>query len=138
VVPYQLRGVSGQDGMISSVQVATLDGDARDLEADCLLAFYGLAAKLGPIAEWGIGVDAHHIPVDATTSATNVAGIYAVGDVAQYEHKLQLILSGFAEAASAAHAAYRHLHPDREIHMEYSTAKGIPGEKGSDIKTIAA
>jgi len=118
------------------VQIANLDGEEKTLEADTLLAFFGLAAKLGPIAEWGLGIHANHIDTNPTTAATNVPGIFAIGDVADYENKLRLILTGFAEAASAAHAAWRHLHPGEALHMEYSTGKGVPGQKGVDIKTI--
>ena len=37
---------------------------------------------------------------------TNIKGIYAVGDVATTKVKLKLILTSFAESASALHHAY--------------------------------
>ena len=40
--------------------------------------------------------------------------------------KLKLILTGFAEAASAAHAIYPMLQ-GKPLHFEYSTSKGAPG-----------
>ena len=64
--------------------------------------------------------------VDPATSQTSVAGIYAIGDIVSYPGKLKLILSGFHEAAMAAHAIRAQLHPDEELHWEYSTTKGIP------------
>ncbi|HEY8964483.1 MAG TPA: NAD(P)/FAD-dependent oxidoreductase [Alphaproteobacteria bacterium] len=137
VIPYQLKNLEGADGLLTGVQVANLDGAEKMLQADALLAFFGLAAKLGPIAEWGLGIHANHIDTNPTTGATNVPGIYAIGDVANYENKIRLILTGFSEAASAAHAAWRYMHPGQDLHMEYSTGKGVPGQKGADIKTIA-
>ncbi|NBX04430.1 MAG: NAD(P)/FAD-dependent oxidoreductase, partial [Alphaproteobacteria bacterium] len=53
VVPYQLSGLEGENGTISSVIVATLDGETKKLEADFLLPFFGLSMELGPIANWG-------------------------------------------------------------------------------------
>ncbi|MBX9634913.1 MAG: NAD(P)/FAD-dependent oxidoreductase, partial [Magnetospirillum sp.] len=43
VVPYQLHGLEGQDGKLSAVVVATMDGQTRRLEADALLPFFGLS-----------------------------------------------------------------------------------------------
>ncbi len=126
VVPYQLHALQGQDGQLSAVQVATLDGDVRTLEADTLLPFFGLAMELGPIANWGLQLEMNHITVHPTTMQTSVPGIYAIGDIATYEHKLKLILCGFSEAALAAHSAYPLVHPETALHFEYSTSKGVP------------
>jgi thioredoxin reductase (NADPH) len=129
VVPYQLQRIQGQNGQISGVIVHDFDGVEKTLAADILLPFFGLAASLGPIADWGLDVAHHHIPVNPATAETNLSGIYAIGDIVSYSNKLKLILTGFAEAAHAAHAAYRQLHPGQELHMEYSTTRGIPGRK---------
>ena len=138
VIPYQLKALEGDGTTMSGVQIATLDGDVKTIEADVLLAFFGLAAKLGPVAEWGFKIEGNHIVTDPATGKTGVDGVFAVGDIATYPNKLKLIATGFAEAAGAVHAAYAHLNPGKALHVEYSTAKGVPGQAGSDIKTIAA
>ena len=66
------------------------------------------------------------IPTDPTSAETNVPGIYAIGDVSDYPGKLKLILTGFSEAAFAAHHAYKTVFPDKALHFEYSTTKGVP------------
>lgn len=126
VVPYQLQALDGTDGQLSAVIVADLDGVEKRLGADVLLPFFGLATSLGPIADWKLDIAHHHIVVDRGTAETNVPGIYAIGDIATYSHKLKLILTGFADAAQAAYAVYKRIHPDVELHMEYSTTKGVP------------
>ena len=78
----------------------------------------------------GLGLDKSNIAIDFLTAATNRPGVFAIGDVATYEHKLKLILTGFAEAAQAAHAIRRFLYPEEVVHFEYSTTKGVPGTKG--------
>jgi thioredoxin reductase (NADPH) len=127
VVPYQLAGLEGSDGTLTAVRVASLEDGERRLEADALLAFFGLAMNLGPIARWGLNLDRNHIRIDPATAASNAAGIFAIGDIATYPGKLKLILSGFAEAAQAAHAAFPLVHVGEALHFEYSTTKGIPG-----------
>jgi len=126
VVPYQLDGLEGRAGRLSAVIVASMTGAKRRIEADALLAFFGLAASLGPIADWGLALERHHLKVDPATCQTTTPGIFAIGDVATYPGKLKLILSGFAEAALAAHAVYPRVHPERALHFEYSTTKGLP------------
>src|SRR5690606_31719337 len=127
VIPYQLGGLEGSGGQLTAVLVKTLKGEERRLEADALLPFYGLSMNLGPIAEWGLNLEQNHVIVDPATCETSTPGIFAIGDIATYRNKLKLILTGFAEAATAAHAAYPLVHPDEILHFEYSTTKGVPG-----------
>ena len=126
VIPYQLAGLHGSGGRLEAVEVATLEGEARMLPADRLLAFFGLATELGPIAEWGLGLDLHHVGVAPATCETALPGVFAIGDVASYPGKLKLILQGFSEAAMAAHAIHAVVHPGEALHFEYSTSKGVP------------
>ncbi|MBM3573521.1 MAG: NAD(P)/FAD-dependent oxidoreductase [Alphaproteobacteria bacterium] len=127
VVPYQLHALEGQDGALSAITVADLNGQTRRLDTDVLLAFFGLAMDLGPIAGWGLNLERNHIAVDPATCATNSPGIFAIGDIVTYPGKLKLILCGFSEAAMAAHAIHCIVHVGEELHFEYSTTKGVPG-----------
>jgi thioredoxin reductase (NADPH) len=126
VVPCQLSGLEGADGVLGAVRVATLKGEERKLPADHLLAFFGLSTDLGPIAEWGLALERSHITVTPATCETSVAGVFAIGDVATYPGKLKLILQGFSEAAMAAHAIHPLVHPGQALHFEYSTTSGVP------------
>lgn len=126
LTPYQLQGLAGEGGDIREVHIADMDGHIRSLEADYLLAFFGLSMNLGPISEWGLQIDNKHITVDPTTMQTSTPGIFAIGDVAHYAHKLKLILTGFAEGAQAAHQARQYIFPDQVFHFEHSTTKGVP------------
>ena len=126
IVPYQLEGLEGTNGNLSAVVVKQMDGSLRTLPAQHLLAFFGLSMELGPIADWGLNLHNNHITVDRGTSSTSAPGIFAIGDIATYEHKLKLILCGFAEAAQAAHAIRDIIFPDTAYHFEYSTSKGVP------------
>jgi thioredoxin reductase (NADPH) len=126
VVPYQLHGLEGEAGMLTGVTVATLQGEQKTLPADVLLPFFGLSMDLGPIAEWGLALERHHLPVTPATCETTMPGVFAIGDVATYPGKLKLILQGFSEAAMAAHAIHPIVHPGQALHFEYSTSKGVP------------
>ncbi len=127
-VPYQLHGLQGPGGRLSAVELAHLDGQTmKTVPADILLPFFGLASHLGPIAQWGLAMDGHTIAVDPATLATNLPGVFAIGDVASYAGKLKLILQGFSEAAMAAQAAFARVHPGEALHFEHSTTTGVVG-----------
>ena len=126
VIPYQLHGLHGTNGVLEAVAVADLDGQVKHLQADRLLPFFGLSMDLGPIASWGLALDRHHLQINPATCETSVPGIFAIGDVATYPGKLKLILQGFSEAAMAAHAIHPIARPGQALHFEYSTSKGVP------------
>jgi thioredoxin reductase (NADPH) len=126
VVPYQLHSLDGADGQLMAVNVTTLDGVEKKIEADILLPFFGLSMSLGPIADWGVALERNQIVVDPATAATDRPGLFAIGDVVTYPGKLKLILTGFAEAAIAARSAYALVHPEQPLHFEYSTTSGVP------------
>ncbi len=127
VTPFQLHALDGEDGALAAVIVADLAGKTRRLAADVLLPFFGLSMNLGPISEWGLALERHHVAVNPATSESSLPGVFAIGDIAQYPGKLKLILSGFAEAALAAHAIFPLVRPGEALHFEYSTTKGVPG-----------
>jgi thioredoxin reductase (NADPH) len=126
VIPYQLHALHGENGGLTSVEVADLDGNTKHIAADVLLPFFGLAMELGPIADWGLALERSHLTVSQATCETSTPGIFAIGDIATYPGKLKLILQGFSEAAMAAHAIYPIVYPDVALHFEYSTSKGVP------------
>jgi thioredoxin reductase (NADPH) len=129
VIPYQLHALDGAGGELTAVIAADLDGNTKRLEADRLLPFFGLATDLGPLAQWGLTLDHNRIAIDPATCASSRPGIFAIGDISAYAGKLKLILSGFSEAATAAHAIHPLVHPGEALHFEYSTTKGLPGKR---------
>lgn len=117
----QISGIEERDGRLQAVKVTGGDGVTRVVPLDMLLVFFGLSPKLGPIAEWGLGIERKQLVVDTEKFETNVPGIFAVGDINTYPGKKKLILSGFHEAALAAFGAAPYIFPDKRIHLQYTT-----------------
>jgi len=103
------------------VHVKDASGELHRLDAEHLLVFFGLAPKLGPIAEWGLELDKRAIKVDTERFESNIPGVFAVGDINTYPGKKKLILSGFHEAALAAFAIQHHLYPAKKQFLQYTT-----------------
>lgn len=125
LTPYQLSQLHGDNGQLRAVSIETMDGDCQTIDTDYLIPLYGLKPELGPIASWNLDINGNAIAVRQSTCETSKSGIYAVGDIASYDHKLKLILSGFSEVASACHHAYGYVFPNKALHFEYSTSKGV-------------
>jgi thioredoxin reductase (NADPH) len=112
-------------GALSGVIVKGNDGAVHSLEADCILAFFGLHPKLGPVAEWGMELDRKALKVDTEKFETSVPGIFAIGDINNYPGKKKLILSGFHEAALAAFGIQKHLFPQKKQFLQYTTTSPV-------------
>tara|TARA_B100001173_G_C15692943_1_gene422756 strand:- start:15 stop:596 length:582 start_codon:yes stop_codon:yes gene_type:complete len=126
----QLKELRSENGVLKTVAVKGETGE-YDIECDTLLAFYGLTMKLGPVANFGINLDRNLIPVDTEKFETDVAGIFAIGDINTYPGKLKLILSGFHEAALMAQQAFRYVHPERKLRFQYTTSSSeLQGKLG--------
>ena len=124
----QLKELKGADGKLEAVSVNGPEG-AYNIPCDTLLAFYGLTMKLGPVADFGIGLDKNLIPVDTEKFETDVPGIFAIGDINHYPGKLKLILSGFHEAALMSQQAFRYVYPERRLRFQYTTSSSDLQEK---------
>ena len=85
--------------------------------------------KLGPIAEWGLGMDKKTILVNTDNFQTNKAGIFAAGDICSYPGKLKLILSGFHEVALASVECFKRARPDQKYRFEFTTGSKIIHER---------
>jgi thioredoxin reductase (NADPH) len=117
----QVTGFEAKDNTLTEIKVTGADGVTRRIPLDMLLVFFGLSPKLGPIAQWGLEIERKQLVVDTEKFATNVPGIFAVGDINTYPGKKKLILSGFHEAALAAFAAKEYMYPDKKVHLQYTT-----------------
>jgi len=117
--------IEGNDGIVNSIRIQLKEGEAVDVAADHVLVFFGLAPKLGPIAEWGLDINRKTINVDTEKFETSEPGIYAIGDISFYPGKKKLILCGFHEAALAAFAIKQRVEPDKKVHLQYTTTSPI-------------
>ena len=124
----KVSGYRSDDDGITALTV-TVGDEERKVPCESVLVFYGLAPKLGPIAEWGLNINRKTVNVDTEKFETSTPGIYAVGDINYYPGKKKLILSGFHEAALAAFAAKERLDPSRKVHLQYTTTSPIMHER---------
>lgn len=114
-----------QNGKLTEVHITQPSREVEKLPLDCLLVFFGLSPRLGPIAEWGLELSRNQIATDTERFESSTPGIYAIGDIATYPGKKKLILSGFHEAALAAFAIKERLNPGEKVHLQYTTTSPL-------------
>jgi thioredoxin reductase (NADPH) len=124
----KMSGYKADDNGITAITV-TVGEEEREVPCDAALVFYGLAPKLGPIAEWGLNINRKTINVDTEKFETSTPGIYAIGDINFYPGKKKLILSGFHEAALAAFAAKERIEPGKKARLQYTTTSPLMHER---------
>ena len=127
----RISGLIEESDTLKGIVVDPFEKDAAKhaVHVDEVLVFYGLSPNLGPIAEWGLGVEKRQIPVDTEKFQTSVPGIFAIGDINTYPGKKKLILSGFHEAALVAFAVQKHLDPDARQFLQYTTTSPVMHER---------
>jgi len=117
---YEVREVHGEDVVHSVTMFDNRTDEDETVECDFVLSCLGFKPDLGPIKAWGLEVEKNRIKVDQLM-ATNVDGIFAAGDVVDYEGKLDLIATGFAEAAVAVNNAVHFVDPSARVNPGHST-----------------
>jgi thioredoxin reductase len=121
VTDAQVTRIEG-NGQVERVEVSVKGQEQPTvLPAQRVVAALGFLADLGPMREWGFDLhDNRHLVVDSTMS-TDVPGVYAAGDIAEYPGKVRLIAVGFGEVATAVNNAAVHLDPDASLFPGHST-----------------
>jgi thioredoxin reductase len=117
----QVTGLEGGDSLEKAVIRVAGEQLPRSLPCQRVVAALGFTASLGPLREWGIELrDNRHLVVDSAMR-TNVAGVFAAGDITEYAGKVRLIAVGFGEAATAVNNAAVHIDPDAQLFPGHST-----------------
>lgn len=116
----EVREIQGGDCVESATIYDNRTDEDTTLDVDAVLSLIGFRPDLGPLAEWGLDLERNTIRVSATMQ-TNITGVFAAGDIATYEGKLELIATGFSEAAIAVNHAVHHIDPEARVNPGHST-----------------
>ncbi len=122
---HELKSVSGENGKLKQAVIfENRSMKTETIPVDCILVNIGFKANLGPISNWGLQMENRSIKVNGRME-TNLPGVYAAGDVAIQEGsvKLNLIATGFAQAAIAVNVAKKYVDPKAQLFPGHSSEK---------------
>ena len=116
----EVAGIEG-DGMVERVTVFDNRTDEREiLKVQKVIAALGFTSDLGPLKSWDVQIDGRSILVD-TRMRTSIDGVFAAGDITDYDGKVRLIAVGFGEAATAVNNAVVHIDPSARVFPGHSS-----------------
>ncbi len=133
LTPYEVRSLEGEDGCVRRATIYdNTTSEDRVLDVEAVVALLGFKPDLGPIGSWGLELEKNSIRVSQVME-TNVPGVYAAGDVVHYPGKLELIATGYGEAAVAVNNAVHYLNPKARVNPGHSTnLKVFSQEEGGE------
>ena len=120
---YEVRSVSGDGTKLTKAVIFDNRTQAEEtLDVDVILVNIGFRADLGPIKDWGLQIDGREIRVNGKME-TNIPGVYVAGDIAGPLDgvKLNLIATGYAQAALAVNVAKTYVDPNSKIFPGHSS-----------------
>jgi len=120
---YEVRSVSGDGTNLTKAVIFDNRTQAEEtLDVDAILVNIGFRADLGPIKDWGLQIDGREIRVNGKME-TNIPGVYVAGDIAGPLDgvKLNLIATGYAQAALAVNVAKAYVDPNSKIFPGHSS-----------------
>jgi len=121
---HELKSLHGVGRVEQAVVYDNRTKQEQTIDVDAVLVNIGYDSSLGPIMKWGLDMERGKIKVDACMR-TSRPGIFAAGDVITHPGKLNLIATGFGEAAVAVNFAKVWMDPG---------SKAFPGHSSEIVK----
>jgi ferredoxin/flavodoxin---NADP+ reductase len=119
--PYEVREIQGNGGCVARATLVNNETNTEEpMDVEAVIALLGFKPDLGPISQWGLELERNTIKVSQLMQ-TNLPGVYAAGDVVHYPGKLELIATGYGEAAIAVNNAVHHINPKARVNPGHST-----------------
>lgn len=120
---YEVGAVKGDGSKVTQAVIFDNRSKAETvLDVDAILVNIGFRADLGPIKDWGLQIDGREIRANGKME-TNIPGVYVAGDIAGPHDgvKLNLIATGYAQAALAVNVAKAYIDPNSKIFPGHSS-----------------
>lgn len=124
--PYELDRIEGGEHIEHVVLKKVGQDQEMGLPIDDVVSGLGFLPSLGPVKTWALELDGNSIVVDPGSMATNLPGVYAAGDVAQYPGKVKLIATGFGEVGIAVAKIRSYIDPSKHGLPHSTNLKDIP------------
>jgi ferredoxin/flavodoxin---NADP+ reductase len=116
----EVREIHGDSTVTGATIFDNRSKQEETFDVDAVLALIGFKPDLGPLATWGFELEKNSIRVNSRLE-TSLPGVFAAGDIVTYEGKLELIATGFSEAAMAVNHAAHLINPSARYNPGHST-----------------
>lgn len=122
LTPYVPLSISGENGRATALTIQKVKSEETiELPLDALIVSFGFSTNNKNLKNWNVDYKRSSIHVSQTLQ-TSLEGVFAIGDAADYEGKVELIATGFGEAPIAVNEAIKYAHPDKDNRPVHSTS----------------
>lgn len=122
LTPYIPNQLIGENGQVSQIVLQKVKSeDSLTLDLDALIVSFGFSTSNKNLKNWQLDYKRSSILVNHLYQ-TNQEGVFAIGDAADYEGKVDLIATGFGEAPIAVNQAINYIYPERDNRIVHSTS----------------
>lgn len=122
LIPYIPNQLIGENGQVSQIVLQKVKSeDSLTLDLDALIVSFGFSTSNKNLKNWQLDYKRSSILVNHLYQ-TNQEGVFAIGDAADYEGKVDLIATGFGEAPIAVNQAINYIYPERDNRIVHSTS----------------
>ena len=118
---YELKTVKGNGRVEEAVIYENHTKAEETVPIDFVVLNFGFQASLSFLKDWGLTLEKNKIPVNQKME-TNIPGIYAAGDIVTHPGKLDLIVTGFSEGATAVNFAKTYINPNEKAEPGHSSS----------------
>ncbi|AAK33778.1 TPA: NAD(P)/FAD-dependent oxidoreductase [Streptococcus pyogenes] len=122
LTPYVPKALKGIGNLAEKLVIQKVKEDeVLELELDSLIVSFGFSTSNKNLKNWNLDYKRSSITVSPLFQ-TSQEGIFAIGDAAAYNGKVDLIATGFGEAPTAVNQAINYIYPDRDNRVVHSTS----------------
>jgi thioredoxin reductase (NADPH) len=114
--PYTIESIEKLgDGTLDVTLALVRSDEKKVINVDDVMVNYGFTSENKIVAGWTIQPEVERQKFTVSQELeTSVPGVFAVGDVAEYPGKAELIATGFGEVPTAVNSIIKRIYPDRQ------------------------
>lgn len=117
---HELRALRG-NGCVEWAEIYdNRTNESETIAVDAVILSLGFTPDLTLVEQWGLEFARGGIRVSHCME-TNLPGVYAAGDIADYSGKMKLIATGFGDAATAINNAAQYINPKAKVFPGHSS-----------------
>ncbi|HEL1253071.1 TPA: NAD(P)/FAD-dependent oxidoreductase [Streptococcus equi subsp. zooepidemicus] len=122
LTPFVPLALEGENGFVNKMTIQKVKSEeVMTLELDSLIVSFGFSTSNKNLKHWNLDYKRSSLLVSPLFQ-TSQEGIFAIGDAAAYEGRVDLIATGFGEAPIAVNQAIKYIYPDRDNRPVHSTS----------------
>lgn len=121
LTPFVPLALEGENGFVNKMTIQKVKSEeVMTLELDSLIVSFGFSTSNKNLKHWNLDYKRSSLLVSPLFE-TSQEGIFAIGDAAAYDGRVDLIATGFGEAPIAVNQAIKYIYPDRDNRPVHST-----------------